>query len=297
MNKYCWPRWMVSLTPSKTGQCRCIAKNSLVELFLYFLCVIFLCVFKMASLARTKFICTMDDDITLSDSGVIHDMFTFAENEHNEHQILGFTGTVFHPDTKETYQNGFHVSASKFCWSQAHCLKWQEGIVYEKEEEKKEEEVEGRKGGGEMKKMEMKQINKPWHSTPKWIWEKFKSDTKKNNSGVDGAGSSSNERAASSVKVDIIKGRMMFLHANALRRVSFAFDVNDIRGDDIAISGMVGQGQLGQHRVLRLLDQRILELPSPHALCSTPGASHYSRRDAVRRRFFDMNPDEGGESC
>ena len=95
------------------------------------------------------------------------------------------------------------------------------------------------------------------------------------------------------MKVDIIKGRMMFLQATSLRQVSFAFNVNDIRGDDIAISGMVGQGLLGQHRVVRLLSQRILELPAPFALCATAGADHYSRRDAVRRRFFSSHQNVG----
>ena len=90
--------------------------------------------------------------------------------------------------------------------------------------------------------------------------------------------------------MDIIKGRMMFLHADALRSVRFAFTRDDIRGDDIAISGMLARGHMGQHRVLRCLDGRIRELPAPFALCNTAlpgGTTHYSRREAVRRRFFD----------
>ena len=94
---------------------------------------------------------------------------------------------------------------------------------------------------------------------------------------------------AEAIAVDIIKGRMMFLCTDALRSVNFAFTRDDIRGDDIAISGMLAHGQKGQHRVLRCLDGRIRELPAPFALCNTTlpgGASHYSRREAVRRRFF-----------
>ena len=89
--------------------------------------------------------------------------------------------------------------------------------------------------------------------------------------------------------MDIIKGRMMFLRADALRSVRFAFTHDDIRGDDIAISGMLARGKRGQHRVPRCLDGRIRELPAPFALCNTVlpgGRSHYSRREEVRRRFF-----------
>ena len=153
---------------------------------------------------------------------------------------------------------------------------------------------------------------KPWHSTPRWVWERIQQEKGQQpgqqpqgqqqqplSSRSSGGNSAKRkrmeeqqheqceeEKVAVAVSVDIIKGRMMFLHTNALRLVTFAFDVNDIRGDDIAISGMVGGGMTGQHRVLRMLGRRILELPAPHALCSTEGAGHYTRREAVRQRFF-----------
>ena len=301
----------------------------------------------MASLARTKYVMTMDDDFTLSDAHVLRDLVAFAEKERNEHQIIGFTGTIFHPNVNETYQNGFHCSANKFGWSTASQLKWQEGIVYETTEEKKETEQQKEQWGGSKGRGYQ---SKPWHSTPRWVWEKIKpekeemkkiasgrgrgtsgggkssssrssssgsrgsssnaqnmtpSTGQKRKSTTSGSSSSSNnntsntsrgadEGHATSVKVDIIKGRMMFLQATSLRQVPFAFNVNDIRGDDIAISGLVGQGLLGQHRVVRLLSQRILELPAPFALCATAGADHYSRRDAVRRRFFPSHQNVGG---
>ena len=281
----------------------------------------------------------MDDDITLNDSDVLHDMVQYANNENNISQIIGFTGTIFHPNQKETYQNGFHCSSNKFDWRNALSLPWQNGIVYE--------EIEKNSIHNQIKNQTTSSLNgvyksKPWYSTPRWVWEQSKQDIELSSSSSAAAAAaasttststtststttSSNERKrklsqslssssssssssstpcnttnknnenqtgkvadlriATSIKVDIIKGRMMFLHSVAMRSIPFAFNVNDIRGDDIAISGMVGKGQLGQHRVIRLLFNRIVELPAPFALCSTNGASHFQRRDDVRRRFF-----------
>ena len=171
--------------------------------------------------------------------------------------------------------------------------------------------------------------SKPWHSIPRWIYEAMSKDPETDASTSSSSSSSSssyvdstpkgnpskrhkrrklnginsredasstasslrekNTRVAEAVDVDIVKGRLMFLRADALRSVQFAFTHEDIRGDDIAICGMLAKGLKGQHRVLRCLDGRIRELPAPFALCNTAlpgGSSHYSRRESVRRRFF-----------
>ena len=271
MNKYCWPRWM------------------------------------MASLARTKYVCTMDDDFTLSDDYVLSDMVQHADIEADASQIIGFTGTIFHPNFNESYQNGFHVNANKFNWNNSIELKWQKGIVYQTVSNIQEKY----RANSILNSNHALLKNKPWHSTPKWIWEKEekkeqekerkkdvplpmaagvgvgkKRKIKELNDNNDMNAQKTETVEAVAVAVDIVKGRMMFLHSNALRKVTFAFDVNDIRGDDICISGLVANGHFGNHRVLRTLAHRILELPAPHALCAANSANHYARREAVRRRFF-----------
>ena len=58
----------------------------------------------------------MDDDFTLSDDYVLSDMVQHADIEADASQIIGFTGTIFHPNFNESYQNGFHadiISARK----------------------------------------------------------------------------------------------------------------------------------------------------------------------------------------
>jgi len=285
----------------------------------------------------------MDDDFTLADEFVLNDMVKHADLNNNEQQILGFTGTIFHPNIDETYEHGFHVNANKFSWSDATALPWQQGIVYAEESCL---ESNGLRSSGQQIFNATSTLNsRPWHSTPKWVWEQIQIRKKRKLSSMSSSSSSSSSSASSSssfssslssfssttelssscsqqdiqnrdlkrgksskvvqhdiksggrlavavavaVAVDIIKGRMMFLHTNALRKVPFTFTVNDIRGDDIAISGIVSGGTLGQHHVIRTLAHRILELPAPHALCATKGVNHYERREAVRRRYFSAS--------
>ena len=87
------------------------------------------------------------------------------------------------------------------------------------------------------------------------------------------------------VRVDVIKGRTMMMRREALQsRLGLVFDHTDTRGDDIAVSGSLAQGQSRRHLIPRLFHRRLVELPAPHALCDVEG--HYERREAVRRRFF-----------
>ena len=79
------------------------------------------------------------------------------------------------------------------------------------------------------------------------------------------------------------------------QRVRLAFNCDDIRGDDIAISGMLANGERGRHRLLRCFAGRIKELPAPHALVSK-GNLHYERRENVRRRFFPSLGDGVGSA-
>ena len=143
MNKYCWPRWM------------------------------------MASLARTKYICTMDDDFTLSDDYVLSDMVQHADIEADASQIIGFTGTIFHPNFNESYQNGFHVNANKFNWNNSIELKWQKGIVYQTVSNIQEKY----RANSILNSNHALLKSKPWHSTPKWIWEKEEKKEKEKEEG------------------------------------------------------------------------------------------------------------------
>ena len=311
-NRFCWPRWM------------------------------------MGSLARTRFICTMDDDFTFEDDFVLRDMVRWYDKEcghglaasdgsrdgttsgaktvreQDGHTIVGFSGCVLHPNPKEVYQNGFHVNANKFAWGAAADLPWQDGIKYESSPPPPScvasaagaaAAAAAASSSAPSSSSAKRYLEKPWNSTPVWVWraaveeEKKQGSRKRKRSGGDigevkdgfaskieqkGKGqckrlqTNGSDKRATSVAVDIIKGRMMFLETTALRSVPFAFSNDDIRGDDIAISAMVAKGQRGRHRVLRCLDGRILELPAPHALCNAPGAGHYALRDSVCRRFFSI---------
>ena len=86
-----------------------------------------------------------------------------------------------------------------------------------------------------------------------------------------------------------------FSPSPSAQRVRLAFNCDDIRGDDIAISGMLANGERGRHRLLRCFAGRIKELPAPHALVSN-GNLHYERRENVRRRFFPSLGDGVGGS-
>lgn len=262
-NRFCWPRWM------------------------------------MGSLAKTKYVCTMDDDLTFADPRVLEDAIAQLESHNSEAAntttIAGFTGCVLHPDQQKPYEDGFMVHANKFPWTQATQLPWQEGIIYSSQCTTdmslacEREEIDSRV-----------YRRKPWHAVPSWIdvptgtaapsasiINMQSDDTRLDTSSPAQSSPSRPVAFAQAITVDIVKGRLMLTRSDALRGLKFAFDRQDIRGDDIAVSGMLSDGKRRQHLVLRVFAGRVLELPAPFALCRTPGSDHYSRRDAVRRRFFD----------
>ncbi len=96
---------------------------------------------------------------------------------------------------------------------------------------------------------------------------------------------------AEALVVDMIKGRMMLMRRESLNRnLKFSFDHRDTRGDDIAVSGMLSGGKCGSHFVSKIFRRRLMELAAPHALCSS--SEHYTKRECVRRRFFDEKKNE-----
>ena len=97
-NRFCWPRWF------------------------------------MLSLAQTEFVTTIDDDLIFSDDGVLDDAVNELIRGGDRHRIVGFAGCILHPDATQTYKDGFHLSSTKFPWTYAPSLKWQDGIVYEQDE-------------------------------------------------------------------------------------------------------------------------------------------------------------------
>ena len=117
----------------------------------------------MGSLARTRYVCTMDDDFTLADPYVLQDLVSYMDNlysgestqpsqnqesEPRAHPIVGFAGCVLHPNPSETYENGFHVNANKFAWSVAHELPWQDGILYTNTVQRRASEARETESGG-----------------------------------------------------------------------------------------------------------------------------------------------------
>eukprot|EP00940_MAST-03C_sp_MAST-3C-sp2_P003345 g3345.t1 len=189
-NKFCWPRWF------------------------------------MASLAKTSFVCVMDDDLVPKDDRVLEDMCAYlSESVSSPNTIIGPFGMILDP--KRPYAEGTHVNVHHF----------------------------------------------PWHKMDGGLRDDSRVLIDEDSA------------RAMALSVDLIKGRMMMMRRDALqRKLGFVFDHTDIRGDDIAVSGSLSDGQRGVHRIPRLLHRRLLELPAPHALCSSGG--HYSHRERVRQRFF-----------
>lgn len=82
--------------------------------------------------------------------------------------------------------------------------------------------------------------------------------------------------------VDMVKGRFMVLHRRPLQELPLHSAL--INEDDIAINGMLADGQPERHKVLRMLGGRFKELPAPAAWSRRPG--HEDSRQLARERFF-----------
>ena len=221
-----------------------------------------------ASLAATEFVCVMDDDLIPVDDDVFRDALSWLATHGDRDTIIGPQGLVL--DRTKTYREGAHVNAHKERWDKRRRR------VLAKVEERKPttgaalpsaaERVAGAAGGTAA------------------AAEAAVDDAE----AAEEAALQMIEEKTTSVAVDVIKGRMMIMRLASLRaKAGFLFSCNDRRGDDIAISASLGDGRTRHHRVLQLFQNRVAELPAPHALCAGEGgADHYALREKVRRRFF-----------
>jgi hypothetical protein len=82
-------------------------------------------------------------------------------------------------------------------------------------------------------------------------------------------------------EVDIVKGRLLSFRTLLLKLIDL--DAMRATEDDIAISGMLGQG-MRKHWIVPSLRARTLNLPDPHALWQEEG--HFKRRDDAVKVFF-----------
>ncbi len=302
-NRYCWPRWL------------------------------------MASLARSKFVCTLDDDLCFADPFSLRDLIDSCRSLAVD-QITGFAGTVLSPDpAAKPYGGGLQVSASKFPWHQARELAWQDIVVYapcyrptQMGVNRHDTNMYNPDEPGYLPPFSPRlgDLRKYWHYIPPWLSNSNPHrppggdrETGREAEGKetllknlvsseakalrDSAGESvlepriprvseTNSMAAQVVaekvqeetavflKVDVVKGRLMCLRTEALRALSLAFGPEDVRGDDIAVSGLLARGRHRHHRVARALAFRLRELPAPHALCRDD--SHTMRREVICARFF-----------
>ena len=247
-NRFCWPRWF------------------------------------MGSLARTTYICSLDDDNkVLSDLVQVMDTLEVG-------QICGFAGTVLHPDPEhpQRYGKGFQLNASKFPWQNAERLEWQD-IDYLDEEKAQQAASTFSKRSSDLKKSYS--YIAPWSKNRKKLKPQAEAGTpaevkqKEKKKGEHGSeGMEKGRREAALLRVDVVKGRMMCMHTVALQRLNLLFGHDSIRGDDIAVCGMLARGQRHFHRLSRVLAFRMSELPAPHALCKDEG--HYIRREQVCKQFF-----------
>eukprot|EP00939_MAST-03C_sp_MAST-3C-sp1_P004255 g4255.t1 len=87
-NKFCWPRWF------------------------------------MASLAKTTFVCTMDDDLVPKDDRVLEDMCSFLEDTKSKSAVIGPFGMILDP--KKPYAEGRHVNVHHLPW---HKMKPDDGRI------------------------------------------------------------------------------------------------------------------------------------------------------------------------
>ena len=82
-NKHCWPRWL------------------------------------MASLARTEYVCVMDDDLVPADDAVLSDMLRFLKAVDGDPTkaadspcVVGPFGMAFDEDGTKPYHAGMHMNAN-----------------------------------------------------------------------------------------------------------------------------------------------------------------------------------------
>lgn len=86
------------------------------------------------------------------------------------------------------------------------------------------------------------------------------------------------------VVCDIVKGKFMLMRTCALHKGVPLGAVDQRREDDIAVSGLLADGQRGQHRCLPSLWPKIRLINAPHALWRQPG--HFERRDVAASYYF-----------
>lgn len=90
-------------------------------------------------------------------------------------------------------------------------------------------------------------------------------------------------------RVDWVKGRLMVMRTDALRRVAPARPLAPPplvqRCDDIIVSSLMAGGRRGQHLVPAVLQGRFRDLPQDHAVHWLPGFAEH--RQQAAEQFFD----------